>query len=121
MELTAQSVPVPILAPKVNLKNFNMQTNVPPVMHPLVGGPLPMTAVRKDSIPESPVVKGPEAFSGAANDITEGPEAFMVPVGGNSQGFIESLASPNTYDDLVTTFANDVAVDPLSLDEFIEL
>lgn len=38
------------------------------------------------------------------------------------EGFMDSLASDAAYDiDLVSNFVTDVAVDPLSLDEFIEL
>jgi hypothetical protein len=45
-----------------------------------------------------------------------------VPPVDGPEGFMDSLASDAPYDiDLVSNFASDVAVDPLSLDEFIEL
>jgi len=49
-------------------------------------------------------------------------EGADVPPVDGPEGFMDSLASDAPYDiDLVSNFASDVAVDPLSLDEFIEL
>lgn len=65
----------------------------------------------EDDLTDLSTVAPPEGISGVSGPTEEGPEAFM-----------ESLTADTTYEiDLVPNFATDVAVDPLSLDEFIEL